>query len=58
MNLIEHGIKNGLISMDADRKYITYIHQGKKKNYSNPEEQVQAETFLKLQKLYQVLMSF
>jgi len=27
---------------------ITYIHQNKKRNYDNPEEKVQAETFLKL----------
>ena len=48
MNLIEQGISRRLIKFDEDRKYITYIHQNKKRNYSNPEEKVQAESFLKL----------
>ncbi len=48
MNIIEQGIKKGLIKFDKDKKYITYIHQDKRRNYSNPEEQVQAETFVKL----------
>lgn len=52
MNLIESGIKKGLISFDEERKYITYVHQKKKRNYTNPEEQVQAETFLKLILVY------
>lgn len=48
MSLIQQGIQQSLISFDEDKKYITYIHQGKKRNYSNPEEQVQAEAFLTL----------
>lgn len=40
MELIEQGIEKNLISFDENRKYITYIHQGKKRNYSNPEEKV------------------
>ena len=56
MNLIEQGIKQGLISFDDERKTITYffgdIHQGKRRNYGNPEEKVQAETFLKLVLIY------
>ncbi len=35
--LIKNGIDNGLISFDAEKKYITYIDQGKKRNYSNPK---------------------
>lgn len=46
--IIEQGISKGLIKFDEERKVITYIHQNKKRNYSNPEEQVQAETFLKI----------
>lgn len=46
--IIEFGIKQGLIKLSDDQKQITYVHQNKKRNYSNPEEQVQAETFLKL----------
>jgi len=48
MSLIQEGIKKGLISFDDEQKYITYVYQNKKRNYSNPEEKVQAETFLKL----------
>jgi type I restriction enzyme M protein len=48
MNLIELGIKKDLISFDSEKKYITYIEQNKKRNYSNPEEKVQAEAYLKL----------
>ncbi len=46
--LIQKGIEKGLISFNEDRKNITYIHQNKRRNFNNPEEQVQAETFLKL----------
>jgi type I restriction enzyme M protein len=48
MTLIETGIKKDLISFDSEKKYITYIGQNKKRNYSNPEEKVQAEAYLKL----------
>jgi type I restriction enzyme M protein len=49
MNLIEEGIKKGLIKFDSDeRKAITYILQNKTRNYRNPEEQVQADSFLLL----------
>lgn len=46
--LIKSGIKKGLIYIDSEEKYITYIEQNKKRNYSNPEEKVQAEAYLKL----------
>ena len=52
MNLIEKGIEKGLISFDNERKFITYIYQNKKRNYNNPEEKVQAETFLTLVLIY------
>jgi len=48
MKLIDMGIKEGLISFSSEKKYITYIEQNKKRNYSNPEEIVQAEAYLKL----------
>ena len=48
MNLIDTGIEKGLIRFDEDKNFITYIHQNKKRNYNNPEEKVQAETFLSL----------
>ncbi len=52
MNLIENGILKGLIKFDEDKTQITYVHQNKKRNYNNPEEKVQAETFLKLALIY------
>jgi len=48
MSLIDAGIEKGLISFDEDKNFITYIHQNKKRSYNNPEEKVQAETFLTL----------
>jgi type I restriction enzyme M protein len=49
MDLIEQGIKEGLIRFDEEKKNIYYIHQGeKRRNYNNPEEKVQAEAYLKL----------
>ena len=52
MTLIQQGEDEGLIKFDDERKYITYIHQNKSRRYSNPEEIVQAEAFLKLILVY------
>ncbi len=52
MELIEKGIEKGLIKLDDDRKYITYVNQSIRRNYNNPEEKVQAKTFLKLILVY------
>lgn len=52
MELIEKGLNEGLIKFSDDKKYITYVHQNKKRRYTNPEEKVQAETFLKLVLMY------
>ncbi len=52
MNLIETGVEKGLIKFDEERNFITYICQNKKRNYKNPEEKVQAETFLTLTLIY------
>ncbi len=48
MSLIDTGIEKGLIKFDEEKNFITYIHQNKKRSYNNPEEKVQAETFLSL----------
>lgn len=48
MSLIDQGIEKGLIKFSEDKKRITYIHQDKSRSYSNREEKVQAEIFLKL----------
>lgn len=45
---IQQGLDNGYISFNEDRSRISYIYQNKERNYNNPEEKVQAETFLKL----------
>ena len=55
MELIEQGIEKELIRFDDERKFITYVHQNKKRSWSNPEEHVQAETFLKLILVYNFL---
>lgn len=48
MDIIEQGIEKGYISFDEDQKFIRYTHQNKRRSFSNPEEKIQAETFLKL----------
>jgi len=52
MDLLKSGVEKGLIQFDENRNFITYIHQNKKRNYNNPEEKVQAETFLILALIY------
>lgn len=47
-NYIKIGQEKGLISFNSDFSRITYTHQNKERNYNNPEEKVQAETFLQL----------
>ena len=51
-SLIEQGVAKGLISFDDDRSRITYPHINKSRSYLDPEEQVEAETFLKLVLIY------
>ena len=46
--LIKEGIKQGLIAFDENKEYVTYTYQSKKRKYTNPEEQVQTLSFLKL----------
>ncbi len=48
MNIIDEGLNQKLIRFEDDGKYIVYLPQAKRRNYENPEEKVQAETFLKL----------
>jgi len=47
-SIIQEGIKRGLISISEDEKMIKYIHQNKSRNFTNPEEKVQAEAFVLL----------
>jgi type I restriction enzyme M protein len=52
MNLIEKGIQKGLISLNEDQTFITYLHPNKKRNFNNPEEKVQADAYLTLILVY------
>lgn len=45
---ISLGLEKGLIAFNEDRSRIRYINQNKERNYNNPEEKVQAQTFLQL----------
>lgn len=45
---IKIGVEQGIISFDKEMSRITYTFQNKQRNYNNPEEKVQAETFLRL----------
>lgn len=45
---IQLGIEKRLISFNEDMSRITYVFQKKERNYNNPEEKVQVETFLRL----------
>lgn len=45
---IKIGIEKKFISFNEDMSRITYVFQKKVRNYNNPEEKVQAETFLRL----------
>ena len=45
---LQIGIEKGLISFNEDKSRITYIYLKKERNYNNPEEKVQAESYLKL----------
>lgn len=45
---IKEGIQKKHIQVSEDGKQITYLRHNKKRNFANPEEQVQAETYLRL----------
>ncbi len=45
---IQLGINQKLIALTDDGKRIEYLHQEKSRNFTNPEEQVQAEAFVRL----------
>ena len=45
---IKIGVEQGYISFDKEMSRRTYTYQNKQRNYNNPEEKVQAETFLRL----------
>ncbi len=48
MSLLQLGIDKGLITITDEGKSIKYSNYHRPRNFGNPEEKVQAETFLKL----------
>ena len=52
ITLIEQGVAKGLISFNEDQSRITYLHQNKTRSYTDPEEQIEAESYLKLALVY------
>lgn len=52
MSLLKEGQVKKLIQFEDNNRYVRYLHQNKRKLYTNPEEQVQTETFLKLVLVY------
>lgn len=51
-DIIKKGIEKGLISFNDDYSRITYTHVNKSRNYLDPEEPVEAVSFLKLVFVY------
>ena len=51
-DIIKRGVEKGLISFNEDQSRITYAYVNKTRNYLDPEEQVEAESFLKLILVY------
>lgn len=47
-NLLSQGLALKLVRLEDNDKYIVYVHQNKRRNFDNPEEKVQAESFLSL----------
>ena len=52
MDLIQQGIRHKNIRFEDGGKYIVYSVQEKRRNFENPEEKVQAESFLRLVHIY------
>jgi type I restriction enzyme M protein len=48
MNLLQQAQAQGLIAFDSEDKKITYLHQNKTYRFTDPEEQVRAETYCSL----------
>ena len=52
MDLIQEGLKRDLIQFDSKGKYVSYPRQQKRRNFEDPEEKVQTDTYLKLVLVY------
>lgn len=51
-DIVKKGIEKGLISFNDDQSRITYCHVNKTRNYIDPEERVEAESYLRLVLVY------
>ena len=51
-DFLQIGVEKGLISFNDDKSRITYIQSNKQRNFLDPEEQVEAEAFIKLVIIY------
>ena len=56
--IILAGQKANLVKISDDSSTITYVHQNISRNYNNPEEKVQAETFCELVLKYNYPVEF
>lgn len=45
---LRQGIKKGLIQLDESANTLTYIHENIRRNYNNPEELIEVDTFLRI----------
>jgi len=45
---LRQGIRKGLIRLDEKTNTIIYIHENIRRNYNNPEELIELDTFLKI----------
>lgn len=45
---LEQGLQAGIITLHSDKTRISYFGNNKSRNFQNPEEPVQAETFCEL----------
>jgi type I restriction enzyme M protein len=51
-DLLPEGIKQKLIILEDEGRYVVYGDRRKRRNYQNPEEKVQAEAYLRLVLVY------
>src|SRR6266481_2367612 len=50
--LLPEGIKQKLLVLEDEGRYVVYSDRRKRRNYENPEEKVQAEAYLRLVLVY------
>lgn len=48
MSLFDRAVAEGVIVFEQDRKYIRYLHAGKRYRFTDPEESIRADAYLQL----------